>query len=88
MFGKTNAALQYTKAALSSLNLSGKRVAVVGGTDGLGRAIAKLASAKGASPVIVSGRTFRDQDNSGLQFMKADLSLTKEAARLGSEWGE
>lgn len=60
-------------------------MAVVGGTDGLGRAIAKLAAAHGAG-VIVAGRTFRDEGNTPpLEFRRVDLSLTSEAARLGRE---
>jgi NAD(P)-dependent dehydrogenase (short-subunit alcohol dehydrogenase family) len=72
--------LQHVSAA--SLNLSGKRLAVVGGTDGLGRAIARLAAARGAQ-VLVVGRTFRDEGTPGLAFMRADLSSMREAARVG-----
>lgn len=68
----------------ASLDLSGKRVAVVGGTDGLGRAIARLAAEKGAE-VIVVGRTFRDDGVPRLSFVKADLSSMREATRVGAE---
>jgi NAD(P)-dependent dehydrogenase (short-subunit alcohol dehydrogenase family) len=57
---------------------------VVGGTDGLGRAIARLAAARGAAVTVV-GRTFRDQGVSGVTFLQADLASMKEAARLGRE---
>ena len=57
--------------------------AVVGGTDGLGRAIAALSASRGAK-VIVVGRTFRDNGVPNIQFMKADLSKTSEAARVAS----
>lgn len=69
---------------LESLDLSGKRVVIVGGTDGLGRAIATLAASRGAEVTVV-GRTFRDQGVKGLTFVKADLSSMKEADRLGRE---
>ncbi len=70
--------------AASSLDLAGRRVAVVGGTDGLGRAIAKLAAARGAE-VLVVGRTFRDEGTPRLRFLRADLSSMAEARRVGEE---
>jgi NAD(P)-dependent dehydrogenase (short-subunit alcohol dehydrogenase family) len=85
MFGRTDTAIKYTKAAVGAISLAGKKVAVVGGTDGLGRAIAKAAVRAGAAPVLVVGRTFRDEGVAGLQFAKADLSLQSEAARVGRE---
>lgn len=71
-------------APVAALDLSGKKITVVGGTDGLGRAIARLAAAKGASVTVV-GRTFRDEGVAGLSFSKADLSLVSEAERVGRE---
>jgi NAD(P)-dependent dehydrogenase (short-subunit alcohol dehydrogenase family) len=68
----------------ASLELSGKRVVVVGGTDGLGRAIARLAAEAGAEVTVV-GRTFRDQGVPRITFMKADLSSMREATRVGTE---
>jgi NAD(P)-dependent dehydrogenase (short-subunit alcohol dehydrogenase family) len=68
----------------ASLDLSGKRVAVVGGTDGLGRAIARLAVEAGAEVTVV-GRTFRDDGVPRLRFVKADLSSMREATRVGAE---
>jgi hypothetical protein len=70
--------------SLSAVKLDGKRVAVIGGTDGLGRAIARAAAASGAEVTVV-GRTFRDEGTPRLRFVKADLSSMKEAARLGRE---
>jgi NAD(P)-dependent dehydrogenase (short-subunit alcohol dehydrogenase family) len=84
MFGKANPAIQVAKVAASALDLGGKRVVVVGGTDGLGRAVARLAAARGADVTVV-GRTFRDAGDSRIKFMKADLSLMREAARVGGE---
>jgi NAD(P)-dependent dehydrogenase (short-subunit alcohol dehydrogenase family) len=69
---------------VSALELKGKRLLVVGGTDGLGRAIAKLAASRGAQVTVV-GRTFRDEGTPGLSFVKGDLASMKEAERLGRE---
>ena len=60
----------------------GKKVLVVGGTSGLGRAIAVEAASRGASVKVV-GRIFKDEGVNGLSFEKADLSLMKEASRIG-----
>lgn len=68
----------------ASLELSGKRVAVVGGTDGLGRAIARIVADAGAEVTVV-GRTFRDEGVPRVGFMKADLSSMREATRVGAE---
>lgn len=68
----------------ASLDLSGKRIVVVGGTDGLGRAIARLATEAGAEVTVV-GRTFRDGGVPRMSFMKADLSSVREATRVGTE---
>jgi NAD(P)-dependent dehydrogenase (short-subunit alcohol dehydrogenase family) len=69
---------------VATLDLKGKNIAVVGGTDGLGRAIARLAASRGAQ-VLVVGRTFRDEGTPGLSFLKADLSSMREGARVGRE---
>jgi NAD(P)-dependent dehydrogenase (short-subunit alcohol dehydrogenase family) len=69
---------------VASLDLAGKSVAVVGGTDGLGRAVARLAAGRGAR-VLVVGRTFRDEGTPGISFLQADLSSMREAARVGRE---
>lgn len=58
------------------------KVVVVGGTNGLGRAIARKLAERG-DDVTVVGRTFRDQ-GSKLRFLEADLSLMKEARRIGA----
>ena len=59
----------------------GKKVAIVGGTGGIGRAFAQRLAALGAQ-VTVIGRSFRDQNMPGISFVKADLSLMREAARI------
>lgn len=67
----------------SSLDLEGLKVAVVGGTGGLGRAISRLLAARGASVTVV-GRTFRDSGVPGIDFLRADLSLMSEAQRVAA----
>ncbi|MFF3585108.1 Rossmann-fold NAD(P)-binding domain-containing protein [Streptomyces mirabilis] len=69
---------------LDRLRLSGKRLLVVGGTNGLGQAVAQQALAQGAEVTVV-GRTFRDRPTNGLIFVQADLSSMREAVRLGEE---
>lgn len=84
MNGFPDPSLPVRHVPAASLDLSGKSLAVVGGTDGLGRAIARLAAARGARVTVV-GRTFRDEGAPGLRFLKADLSSMREAARVGRE---
>ncbi|MEV6171433.1 SDR family NAD(P)-dependent oxidoreductase [Streptomyces sp. NPDC051954] len=69
---------------LEQLDLSSKRLTVIGGTNGLGRAIAQQALARGADVTVV-GRTLRDAPAARLTFVAADLSSMSEALRLGSE---
>jgi NAD(P)-dependent dehydrogenase (short-subunit alcohol dehydrogenase family) len=59
---------------------AGKRVAVVGGTGGLGRAMSRVL-ARGGAEVTVVGRTFRDADVPGLSFVQADLETVAAARR-------
>jgi NAD(P)-dependent dehydrogenase (short-subunit alcohol dehydrogenase family) len=66
----------------SDLHLEGMKVAIVGGTAGLGRALSRLMASRGARIVIV-GQTFRDVDVPGVEFIQADLSLMREAKRVG-----
>lgn len=69
---------------LEQLDLSGRKLAVIGGTNGLGRAIAQQALARGADVTVV-GRTLRDAPAARLTFVAADLSSMSEALRLGGE---
>ena len=66
-----------------SLDLKGMRVAIVGGTGGIGRALSRFLVSRGAA-VLAIGQTFRDSDVPGIEFIKADLSLMREAQRVGS----
>lgn len=61
-----------------SLRLESLKVVIVGGTNGLGRAIARLLASRGADVTVV-GRTFRDSDVMNIEFIEADLSSIKVA---------
>lgn len=57
------------------------RVAIIGGTGGLGQALARY-YAKHNAIVTVFGRTFRDQEISNIKFTKIDLSLMSNIKEL------
>lgn len=65
----------------NDVRADGMRAVVVGGTGGLGRAVARWLAARGAEVTVV-GRTFRDAGVARLSFIKADLSLMSEARRV------
>lgn len=65
----------------SPRSLSGQNVVIIGGTGGIGRALSRYFAANKAH-VQVIGQTFRDQTVSGIEFIKADLSLMTEARRV------
>jgi NAD(P)-dependent dehydrogenase (short-subunit alcohol dehydrogenase family) len=65
----------------ASLDLKGMKVTIVGGTGGIGRALSRFMASRGANVVVV-GQTFRDSDVPGIEFVKADLSLMREAQRV------
>jgi NAD(P)-dependent dehydrogenase (short-subunit alcohol dehydrogenase family) len=69
---------------VDELDLTSKKLAVIGGTNGLGRAIATQALARGADVTVV-GRMLRDQPTARLTFVPADLTSMSEAARVGRE---
>jgi NAD(P)-dependent dehydrogenase (short-subunit alcohol dehydrogenase family) len=74
----------FTWAPPPALDLRGRTAAVVGGTDGIGRAIARRLADLGADVVVV-GRNFRDEGVARLSFRRADLSSMAEAGRVGAE---
>ena len=64
--------------------MRGKKVAVIGGTNGIGRSLAQALASRGAE-VLVVGRTFLDDKTPNLQFMHADLSSLKCAQKIAQE---
>ncbi|CAN5157839.1 SDR family NAD(P)-dependent oxidoreductase [soil metagenome] len=83
-FGTKRDDIKWTRLHLKEDSLKGKKIAIVGGTGGLGRAIASECIAKGAE-VIVIGRTFRDQNIPRLSFIHADVSEIKSIQYLTKE---
>jgi NAD(P)-dependent dehydrogenase (short-subunit alcohol dehydrogenase family) len=59
----------------------GWHAAVIGGTGGLGRALARWLAARGARVTVV-GQTFRDGGVERLEFIHADLSLLSQGQRV------
>jgi NAD(P)-dependent dehydrogenase (short-subunit alcohol dehydrogenase family) len=78
---KTDSSFQLPRFDLADADVRGKKIAVVGGTGGIGRALARLLAARGAK-VLVVGQTFRDADEPHIEFIRADLSLMNEAYRV------
>lgn len=73
--------LQWKRMPTDALGLKGKKVAVVGGTGGIGRALVQHMAANGATVTVV-GQTFRDPPSPNVSFLKADLGLMREAQRI------
>lgn len=59
-------------------NLESLKVLVVGGTEGLGRAISKHLAHAGAK-VTVAGKSFQDRDTKNLDFVECDLCSMKSS---------
>ena len=76
--------LYWQKKMFADNAFAGKYVAVIGGTNGIGRAIAHELVAKGAK-VTVLGRTFQDQDMANIHFVQADLSQIKSVQRVAQQ---
>lgn len=81
MSGYPDPSLILHPVAVDALDLAGKAAIVVGGTDGLGRAIARQLAARGADVTVV-GRSERDAGVAGLRFVRADLSSMVAAAEV------
>ncbi len=75
--------LKIAPVAPGDFKADGWRIAIVGGTGGLGRALARFLASKGARVTVV-GQTFRDAGVPGIDFVKADLSLMSD--RASSSW--
>src|SRR5688572_1352653 len=78
---KKDKRIAWRRVDAASLDLKDWKVAVVGGTGGLGRAISRSLASRGASVTVV-GQTFRDAGVPGIEFVQADLSLMREAERV------
>ena len=83
-FGSVRKDLGWSRQSPTQDAFRGLKAAVVGGTNGIGRAIARQLAARSAE-VLVIGRTFRDQGFSGLSFIQADLSKMKEALKIAQQ---
>ncbi|MEU4311426.1 SDR family NAD(P)-dependent oxidoreductase [Nocardia sp. NPDC024068] len=64
-----------------------KTVVISGGTDGMGRALARARRARGDRVVVIGsseekGRALRDETGAGLEFLRADLTLVAENRRV------
>ncbi|SEI22141.1 SDR family NAD(P)-dependent oxidoreductase [Tardiphaga sp. OK245] len=81
---KTDKNVKWRRTDVSNLDLAGLKVAVIGGTGGIGRALSHKLASRGAR-VTVYGQTFRDVGVTGIDFVKADLSLMSEAKRVSRE---
>jgi NAD(P)-dependent dehydrogenase (short-subunit alcohol dehydrogenase family) len=80
---KRDTSFTWRRTDSGQLRLDKMNVAIVGGTGGIGRAIARLMAARGARVTVV-GQTFRDSGTPGIEFLKADLSLMSEAQRIAA----
>ena len=69
--------VHWERKPLAGGSLRGKKMAMIGGTNGIGRALARLFAANGADVVVV-GRTFRDQ---GVERLKRLSSNARSRAR-------
>jgi NAD(P)-dependent dehydrogenase (short-subunit alcohol dehydrogenase family) len=67
-----------------ALGVAGKRIGIIGGTGGIGRALSKYLALLGAHVVVV-GQTFRDAGTPRIEFIQADLGLMREAQRVAAE---
>jgi NAD(P)-dependent dehydrogenase (short-subunit alcohol dehydrogenase family) len=78
---KRDRTLTWRVVDAKTLDLAGMKVAIVGGTGGIGRAFSRFMASRGAS-VLVVGQTFRDANVPGIECLKADLSMMREAERV------
>ncbi len=82
--GRPRADLVLARGALAPRALEGLNIAIIGGTNGIGRALALAALAEGAKVKVV-GRTSRDAAMPGLSFVAADLSSMETARHVAQD---
>lgn len=80
---KQDKSWNWRRTDAANFDFNGLKVAVVGGTGGIGRALSRYLASRGAS-VMVVGQTFRDAGVVGIEFVQADLSLMREAQRVAT----
>lgn len=80
---KKDPSLQLSASRFNPSEVAGKKVAIIGGTGGIGRALAREMATHGAHVTVV-GQTFRDAGVPNIEFVQADLSLMHEARRVAS----
>lgn len=83
LYGTPRKDLTWQRVPVGELDLTSRHFVVVGGTGGIGRAIAQTLVARGAD-VTVCGRTFRDEGVEHLSFIAADLTLMTSAEALAA----
>ncbi|SCU77224.1 LAFA_0A00298g1_1 [Lachancea sp. 'fantastica'] len=81
---KRNTNLRWKHVAPEKLQLQSLRVAIIGGTGGIGQALSRFLDSKGAEVTVV-GQTYRENDTSNIRFIKANLELMSEAQRVAQE---
>ena len=72
----------WRRVAARSLDLKGMKVAIAGGTGGIGRALSRFFVSRGGCSGHWSDLS--DSDVPGIEFIKADLSLMREVQRVGA----
>ena len=79
--GNVRKDITVTPSTIDQSTFQGKTAIIVGGTGGLGRAIAQQMAGYGAKVTVV-GRTFKDADVDNIEFIQADLSSLKKAKEV------
>lgn len=81
---KRDDTFEWHESPIDSLALDKLKVAVIGGTNGLGRAIALQLASRGAHVTVV-GRSFKDGGVENISFVQADLSLMEVARKVAQQ---
>lgn len=81
---KEDKSFKWNPQSVDEAKLDSLKVAIVGGTGGLGRAIARALASRGAQ-VTVIGQTFKDNGVKNIDFIKGDLSLIETAKKVAEQ---